>query len=410
MNILAIESSCDETAAAVVSDGTEILSNVVATSSHMNQKWGGVVPEVAARMQLEYIVPVVIEALSPFTHSGKKSISSSSKLSFDLIESDTSIQKLPGFNGQPIGYSTLIKQHIDAIAVTVGPGLIGSLLIGTEAAKTLSFITGKPLVPVNHVLAHIYANFLKTGSGIVSESKTQSSIQNNPASASRAADISYPALSLVVSGGHTELYLMNSSRQIKWLAGTLDDAAGEAFDKTARLLGFGAGGGLAIQTAACRYAQAIRKKPELKSLKLPRPMIGEESLNFSFSGLKTAVNRELSKYKSVPGLQPELPPVFSYEVQEAITDVLVAKTLRAAQMHKARSILLSGGVSANMRLREKFSARVNGSEYKLFAPPVNLCTDNAACTAAFAYFYGQQLPADSGWKTLEARPDLPVEI
>lgn len=353
MKILAIETSCDETAAAVVQDGTKIISNVVASSTKMHEKYGGIVPEVAARRQLECIIPVITEALSVFRPSNHLTI-------------------------QPC-----IQEHIDAIAVTVGPGLIGSLLVGVETAKTLSFVTGKPLIPVNHVIAHMYANF-------VSSSK-----QNSSRAKSRDNIIEYPAISLVVSGGHTELYLMKSTKDLTWLGGTFDDAAGECFDKTARLLGFGHGGGQAIQIAA----QTHHASPITHHVILPRPMIRDESLNFSFSGLKTAVMREWTKANN-----PDLASAFAHEIQESITDVLVEKTLRAAKQYGVKSILLSGGVAANVRLREKFS--IQHSSFNIHAPDSTLCTDNAVMIASCAHF----LDEITDWHTITAQPDLNVEV
>lgn len=314
MKILAIESSCDETAAAVVEDGVKILSSVVASSTAMHEKYGGIVPEVAAREQLKVIIPTIQEATKNIPY--------------------------------------------DAIAVTVGPGLIGSLLIGVETAKTMALVTKKPLIPVNHVLAHMYANFIGN------------------------TKIVFPAISLVVSGGHTELFLMKNNHDLHWLGGTLDDAAGEAFDKSARILGYGSRGGVAIQENA--------KKGKLDFL-LPRPLLHDNSLNFSFSGLKTAVMREWKKH-------PHSKEAFAYEVQEAITDVLAAKTKTAANTYDAKSILISGGVAANLRLREKLSSAI--------APPVHLCTDNAVYIASYAFFRGT--PTD--WRTVTAVPDLSVEV
>ncbi len=346
MNILAIESSCDETAASVVTDGTVTVSNAVASSHEMHEKYGGIVPEVAARMQLEAVLPVIREALSPLRKSPNEA------------PADT------------------IRRDIDAIAVTQGPGLIGSLLIGVETAKTIAFAAGKPIIPVNHVLAHMYANF----------------IGGNP--------VSFPAISLVVSGGHTELYLMESHETLTWLGGTLDDAAGECFDKTARLLGFGNGGGPAIQQAATGYAPKSGTAPTL-----PKPMLGADNrLNFSFSGLKTAVMREAAKLRDRDMLDDAAIRRLAYDVQESVTDVLVRKTVMAARDHGATTILLSGGVSANLRLREKFKA--NEPEYAIHVPPVNLCTDNAVYIAAYAFFRGK--PED--WKTVTAVPDLSVEV
>jgi N6-L-threonylcarbamoyladenine synthase len=351
MNILAIESSADETAAAVVKDGTTIISNVISSSAEMNKKYGGIVPEVAAREQLAYIIPTITEALRPLSPTSS------------------------------VDYQKIIHDSIDVIAVTVGPGLIGSLLIGVETAKTIAFVTKKPLIPVNHVLAHIYANF------VTSSIDTSKKIQ-------------FPAISLVVSGGHTELFLMKSKKDLLWLGGTLDDAAGEAFDKTARLLGFGTGGGVAIQEAAKKFQVSNLKF----QIKLPRPMMHEDNLTFSFSGLKAAIVREWSKYTDQP---EDLKNAFAYEVQEAITDVLVKKTLKAAAIHSAKSILISGGVSANIRLREKFQSSIKDRKLtiKFFSPPIALSTDNAAYIASYAFFRGES----QDWHSITAQPDLSVE-
>lgn len=234
----------------------------------------------------------------------------------------------------------------------------------------MAMVTGKPLIPVNHVVAHMYANFI---GGTV---------------------IKFPAISLVVSGGHTELFLMTTPKNLQWLGGTLDDAAGEAFDKTARLLGFGSRGGVTIQESA-KKLQGI--------VKLPRPLLNDKTLNFSFSGLKTAILREWQKQQNhtevyIRGL--------AYEVQESITDVLVAKTMHAAQLYTVKSILISGGVAANLRLREKMQDAAEKYSVKLCIPPVGLCTDNAVYIASYAYFRGK--PAD--WHTITALPDLSVEV
>jgi len=332
MNILAIESSCDETACAVIQDGTKILSNVIATSSAMHQKYGGIVPEVASREQLKCILPVTQEAL---------------------------------------GTAGCTLDTIDAIGITIGPGLVGSLLIGVEAAKTIAYACGKPIIPVNHVLAHLYANFLKP---------------------SEAQKILFPAIGLVVSGGHTELFLMKNHKELTWLGGTIDDAAGEAFDKAARLLGFGSQGGIAIQKNATTKS----------SISLPRPLMHDGTLNFSFSGLKTAILREVTKQKAASGYGEKIIGELAYEVQEAITDALVKKTLRAAEEQDAKSILIGGGVAANMRLREKFAA----SDIPFFCPPVSFCTDNAAYIGSYAYYRGT--PTD--WHAIQAIPDLSVEV
>lgn len=352
MQILAIESSCDETAAAVIRDGRVVVSQIVATSTSMYEKYGGIVPEVAAREQLAYLYPVLSETLKPLS---------------DRPTAET------------------IEQHIDAVAVAVGPGLIGSLLIGTEAAKTISFVTRKKIIPVNHVLAHMYANFLT----------------DNPAS---AGTIDFPAISLVVSGGHTELFLMSDDRHIKWLGGTIDDAAGEAFDKTARLLGFGSRGGLAIQEAS----QVVSEPAAARSVvRLPRPMMHDDTLNFSFSGLKTAVSREWAKHVHHT---PDITAAFAFEVQDAITDVLTAKTITAATEFGAKSILVSGGVAANAMLRLKFAETLASSAelmgIALRVPEIRYCTDNAAYIGSYAFFRGTPVP----WNDISAVPDLSVEV
>lgn len=332
MKILGIESSCDETAVSIVENGKIILTNVVASSADMHIKYGGIVPEVAARKQVEVIVPTLTEGMQGFT-----------------------------------------PDDIDAIAVTVGPGLIGSLLVGVEAAKTLAFTWKKPLIPVNHVIAHMYASFL----------------EHNPPH--------FPAVSLVVSGGHTELYVMESEKDITWLGGTLDDAAGEAFDKTARLLGLPYPGGPEIQKAAEKYAVVSSRV----TIKLPRPMM-DESLNFSFSGLKTAVLRE---WKNSQPQTEEITGAFAHEIQEAITDVLVTKTLKAAKQHNTKSIIVSGGVAANKRLKEKFTAKLEG-KISLHIPSPKLCVDSATYIAAYAFYHNKP----KSWKEVTAVPNLSVEV
>ncbi len=419
MKILAIETSCDETAAAVVEDGTKILSNIIASSSAMHKKYGGIVPEIAAREQLRVIIPVIKETLSIYSSRDpaqpeNREVSNSSRL------------------------ADVVSNNIDAIAVTVGPGFIGSLLIGVETAKTMAFVTKKPLIPVNHVIAHMYANFVEQSPVIpspVSKHGVNSVEGSLPAgrqvfahaSSNKLRDsspawrdqndkktISFPAISLVVSGGHTELFLMESEKKLIWLGGTLDDAAGEAFDKTARLLGFENRGGVAIQEAASRHSgeqsdsridsghtfASLSTRARMTKLTLPRPLLYDKTLNFSFSGLKTAVLREWKKQETH---DEALINAFAYETQEAITDVLVAKTLKAAQTHHAKSILISGGVSANLRLRKKLASQTQN--FQLHIPPVSLCTDNAVYIASYAYFKGT--PID--WHDITALPDLSVE-
>lgn len=329
MFILGIETSCDETAAAVVENGTKILSNVVSSSLPLHVKTGGIIPEVAARQQIRHVIPVIENVLG----------------------------STPGIDAQ----------KIDAIAVTIGPGLIGSLLVGVETAKTLALVWKKPIIPVNHLIGHIYANL----------------IGENP---KPDTNIKFPAIALIVSGGHTDLLLMKNHGQLKWLGGTRDDAAGEAFDKIGRLLNLPYPGGPSIEK------EALKGNP--KSYNFPRPMIGLDNFDFSFSGLKTAV---LRKVKTMEELNNETIADIAASVQQAIIDVLISKTLRAAQKYQARSILLSGGVAANQKLRDEFELNA-----KIFAPQKSLCTDNAAMIAAAAFF--NYTP--SSWKKTTANPEL----
>ncbi len=332
MKILGIETSCDETAAAVIENGTKILSNIVASSSEMHAKTGGIIPEQAARQQVLSIIPVV----------------------------ETSLSK-----------AKLDPSKIDTIGVTVGPGLIGSLLVGIETAKTLSLLWKKPIVPVNHLAAHIYANWLET--------------ENKP---------KLPALALVVSGGHTDLVLMKEHGKLNWIGGTRDDAAGEAFDKTARLLGLPYPGGPAIAVEAAKY----RKQNSDDNLKMfPRPMIKKDNFDWSFSGLKTAVARQISNNEKRVSKEK-----LAAEIQEAIVDVLVKKSLRAINKFKPKSFLLAGGVAANKRLRERFQLEIKNIDFRVPSP--KLCTDNAAYIACFAHYNHSPIP----WPKITVNPQLTI--
>jgi N6-L-threonylcarbamoyladenine synthase len=335
MTILGIETSCDETAAAVVrvdkdSEKIELLSNVITSSLSLHAKTGGIIPEVAARVQVKYITPVIEKAIKVF--------------------------KTP-------------KEEIDAIAVTVGPGLIGSLLVGVETARTFAYVWNKPFIPVNHLFGHIYANF-------IGDNK-----------------IEFPAIALVVSGGHTDLVLMKNHRDIKWLGGTRDDAAGEAFDKTGRLLN--------LPYPAGPQIEQLAKGVEKDNYHFPRPLIGSDDFDFSFSGLKTAVLREVQELKAPNNEEIKN---LSYSLQEAIFAVLIKKTFRAANEFNAKSILLGGGVAANQTLRREFELEIENLKLKipLFIPEKRLCTDNAAMIAAAAYFNHEA----TDWRKISANPEL----
>lgn len=367
MRILGIETSCDETAAAVVEGKmndkkVNILSNVVVSSLTLHSKTGGIIPEVAAREQVKYIIPVIKKAIE------------NCKLKIE---------------------------NLDAIAVTVGPGLIGSILVGVETAKTLAYVWNKPIIPVNHLIGHIYANFIqdKISSKLSLRAKRSNPINNEIASSfktPRNDKVAFPALSLIVSGGHTDLVLLKDHGKIKWLGGTRDDAAGEAFDKIGRLLGLPYPGGPSIEKTA--------QNGNPKTFNFPRPMIDSCDLDFSFSGLKTSVFRKIQTMKQ---LNNETIADLSASVQQAIIDVLVAKTLKAAQKYKVKSILLGGGVAANQKLRNEL--KLNAKRYTLnanfFAPEKKLCTDNAAMIAVAASFNYKPVP----WKKLTANPELYFE-
>ena len=308
--ILGIETSCDETAAAVVEDGSRIISNVVASQIDIHARYGGVVPEVASRQHLLTIIPVVSQAMTEISW-----------------------------------------QDINGIAVTFGPGLAGSLLVGVNVAKAIALAKKLPITGVNHLEAHIYANWL----------------DSSPSS--EKGRVKFPCLCLVVSGGHSDLVLMKGQGQFEKLGRTLDDAAGEAFDKAARILGLGYPGGPAIEQAA---------RSGIPCLPLPRAWL-KGSHDFSFSGLKTALWHLVHK-----GGVSVANAAASFQL--AIVDVLVAKTIEAAKQLEVEQILLSGGVAANKTLTHHLLAN---SPVSVLIPPPHLCTDNAAMVAACGYYHLQ---------------------
>lgn len=334
--ILGLETSCDDTSAAVVLNGRTVLSNVVSSQDNFHLRFGGVVPEIASRRHLEIINPVIDEALSK---------------------------------------AGITFRDLDGIAVSYGPGLAGSLLIGVSTAKALSFALELPLAAVNHLEGHIYANFL-TG-----------------------ATISFPLLCLVVSGGHTSLLYMKGHGQIEILGRTRDDAAGEVFDKVARALGLGFPGGPVIDKLA--------QQGEAAAFSFPRALMGEEGkLDFSFSGVKTAVlnciRRETEKGGQVR------PADLAAAFQEAVVEALVEKSLMAIrQKREAGQFLLAGGVAANGELRRKFRQKLESKNIELIYPPVELCTDNGAMIASAGYYYLRQ-GRRASWD-LNAVPNLELE-
>jgi len=380
MKILGIETSCDETATAVVEKKNgkfRLLGSAVASSEEIHKKYGGIFPEHAAREQLKAILPMAEEALKQIHPRGARG---------GGIPSHTR-EEHPGSGRRPKAHPRgEICRHLgggsgsgfdfDAIAVTQGPGLIGSLIVGIEVAKTLSFVLKKPIIPINHLLAHLYINFL-----------------NNEAIKQWSNRTMFPSIGLIVSGGHTDLLLFKSFNDYKWLGGTRDDAAGECFDKCARLLDLGYPGGPEIEAAASK----LKVKSQKLKVKLPRPMLKSNNFDFSFSGLKTAVLRRVQAASRQPPAASQL----AWEIQEAITDILVEKTIRAAKKYKVKSILTGGGVIANKRLRRKLQVTCDKLQVKLFLPEKKLCTDNAV-GIAIGGFFGKEV----SWKNLRPKPSL----
>lgn len=318
MKILAIESSCDETAAAVIEDGTKIRSNVIASQIDIHAQYGGVVPEVAARSHIEVILPIIDQAIEEANSSWN---------------------------------------DIDTIAVTRGPGLIGSLLIGAMTAKTLAKLKNKPLIGINHIVAHAFASFL-------TDSPPKS-----------------PFLALTVSGGHTALTLYQEDLSFEVVGETRDDAAGEAFDKVGKLLGLAYPGGPAISKAA--------EQGDPKTYKFPVANLGRDSLDFSFSGLKTAVLQQVHRLsgdktkdlRKTYQLEDQIVYDIAASFEAVVVEALVKNTVRAAEKHQPASVVVGGGVAANKLLRAKMLETIPEA---IFVPPV-LCTDNAAMIGALAY-------------------------
>jgi N6-L-threonylcarbamoyladenine synthase len=332
VRILGIETSCDETAVAILDDGRKVQSNLLSSQAHLHERFGGVVPEIASRAHLENINPLIELALRE------------SGASFGSIE---------------------------GVAVTVGPGLVGALLVGIAAAKSVALALGVPLIGVNHLEGHVYANFLERG------------------------PLEEPFVAFIVSGGHTMLVFVPEPYAYELLGQTLDDAAGEAFDKIARLIGLGFPGGPALDRLA--------RRGDPSAIRFPRAAT-ERGYDFSLSGLKTAVVRHLKSARAA-GEEPQLENVAA-SFQEAVVDVQVAKTIAAARDRGVKRIVLGGGVVANTRLRKLMSERAEQEGLALLIPPAELCTDNAAMIACAGYHRlvrGERTELDVG-----ANPSLPL--
>lgn len=329
--ILAIESSCDETAAAIVENGRTVLSNIISSQIDIHKQFGGVVPEVASRKHIENINDVVTDSLA------KAGVS---------------------------------YESIDAIAVTYGPGLVGALLVGINFAKGLAYAWQKPLIGVNHIEGHICANFIENKS------------------------LEPPFICLVASGGHTHLVYVKSYGEYEIMGKTRDDAAGEAFDKIARAVGLGYPGGPLIDAAA--------KNGNKEAIRFPRAIIDDETLDFSFSGLKSAVLNYLhnSEQKNQKISVEDIAASF----QEAVVDVLALKTMKAAMLKGCRNITLAGGVASNSRLRQVLQDECNKHNYKFTIPSPIYCTDNGAMIGSAAYY--KYLKGQFSNSELNAMPNL----
>ncbi len=349
MYILGIETSCDDTAAAVIEakgglakPSFSVLANTSYSQVAIHKKFGGIVPNLASRAHLKKIIPTIKEALRVAKTKPDK---------------------------------------IDLIAATRGPGLMPSLLIGINIARALAYRFRKPIIGVNHMEGHIFSNWLTN------------------------KKIEFPALILIVSGGHTELVLMQDYGKYKIIGQTLDDAAGECFDKTSRLLELGFPGGPAIAASAAMANKLPITNYKLQ-VQLPRPMIHSKDYNFSFSGLKTAVlylyNDLIKKYSP-----EEIRPTMADEIQNAIVDVLTAKTVRAVENFNPKSVMICGGVSANKKLREEMAKRIAPYKIPMFIPDFAYTTDNAAMIAAAGYFNClADKPKKDSWKKIEANANL----
>lgn len=363
MIILGIETSCDETAASLIESkrgNLNVLSSVVSSQTAIHADWGGVVPNLAAREHLKNLIPVLELALK---QAGKS------------------------------------KKDIDLITITHGPGLIPALLIGTNSAKTLSYVWNKPLLGIHHIEGHIYANFIEDKISASSKSKVQS--------------LKFPILCLVVSGGHTQLVLMKKHLDYKIIGQTLDDAAGEAFDKVARILNLGYPGGPVVAKAA---KTANNLKAKSYNLSFPRPMVNKNNFDFSFSGLKTAALYETKKNPKLLKDKNYISAV-AKEFQQAVVDVLIIKTIKAAKEYNPKTIMLAGGVSANKELRKQLDKAIK-KELKntlYIIPSMSYCIDNAAMIAVAGHFRWknmsptQKKKALNTWKTLQADANLKLK-
>lgn len=393
LTILSIETSCDDTGIAVLAvkkEKLKILSNVVSSQVKIHKKWGGVFPSLAKREHQKNLVPVLEKVLKESKLLKKvqslklkvKNFNSKLKKLKEILEREEYL-----FKKFLIFSKKYQKPKIDLIAVTVGPGLEPCLWVGVNFAKALAYFWELPIIPVNHIEAHILANWLSpVGKNF------QFSIFN--------FQNILPAVCLIVSGGHTQLILMKDFGKYKILGETRDDAAGECFDKVARILGLGYPGGPIIALQAEKSSISNLKS----SIKLPRPMINQKNYDFSFSGLKTAVLYQYQNQSSKIKKSKKYIQEVCAEVQQAVIDVLIAKTLKAAKEFKVKSIILGGGVAANKELRKQFREKIKKElpKVQFFAPFPQFSTDNAAMVGITAYYHYLK-GGTKNWSEIKAR-------
>ncbi|KKQ43747.1 tRNA (adenosine(37)-N6)-threonylcarbamoyltransferase complex transferase subunit TsaD [Candidatus Azambacteria bacterium RIFCSPLOWO2_01_FULL_37_9] len=367
MIILAIETSCDDTSVAIISVLNEndrnklktknyklktdfkVLANLVSSQINIHKKWGGVVPNLASRAHAKNL-PIVFKRA--------------------LKEANITIE------------------NIDAIAVTIGPGLAPSLLIGVHFARALAYKYNKPIIPINHINGHILSAFFQKAENV----KCQMS----------NVKCSFPVMNLIVSGGHTSLYLMKNYGKYELIGKTRDDAAGEAFDKAAKMLGLGYPGGPVIAALAARQVESLKLKVK-SELKFPRPMINSKDFDFSFSGLKTALFYFLKNFSKTNKITEKVREKIAHEFQQSVIDVLISKTISAAKRYGAKTIAISGGVSANNELRKQMEIKAEENNLKILLPPKNMTTDNALMIAIAGYHNRDKKTI---WDKIDADPNL----
>jgi len=392
MKVLGIETSCDDTGLAVIDvpekdfafDQIKLLSNSISSQTEIHRTWGGIVPNLARREHQKNITPLLKRALlesDSIKHNYRWRINQNER---NIIEENLSrdkilVRKLKRF------LLKWNKPNIDLIAVTIGPGLEPALWVGANLALALSRIWQIPLIGVDHLEAHIMANWLT---------------KNQPSR--------WPNIALVVSGGHTELVFMSELNSYEIIGQTRDDAAGECFDKAARLLNLGYPGGPIISKLAQEWRSSDQSQApaSITEISLPRPMLHSPDYDFSFSGLKTAISHQHRQFPEEIKSSPYYSLKMAAEIEDAINDVLIAKTIKAAQEYNARGILIGGGVSANQSLRKRLIQKATENNFDIFIPPIHLCTDNAAVIALTGYLHSKKATLSD---TIEVNANLNLD-